>query len=151
MDTDDCLDTNLNPVPKGTTFQTVFVGAGMIAPRCRNESGWTNYKEVGEQCLSLRHLANLAKETHGGDMRAGTKLQQAAVDGWMIGRRQESDRHINYNYTEVCKFLDKLCLLHDRGYEYGGKWLVDADLLGLDLLGRVNEELERLGYNVKAA
>lgn len=173
VDRDTERDTDLNLVPEGTKFLTVFVGAGTIAPKCRNENGWTNYEEVSRQCPKLRGLTRLAKRTHFGNMRSGTRIQQAAVDGWMAGRclewkaaaklRVEAARaagskpnywdtmkaedNIRYDYSEVCGALKKLGLYEDRGYVYGSAWLIDADLLesGEDLLELVKAELDKLG------
>lgn len=62
-------------------------------------------------------IHRLWKRWHLNTLKAGDKEQEEAVKTYL--------KTHDYDYTEVCKYLDTLGLLVHNGYKYGTAWLTE--------------------------
>lgn len=76
----------------------------------------------------VRMLCDLWDRWHLNALKAGTRVQKAALDAYRAGRRA-TDPEWEYprldHYTACCAVLRDLGLYEDRGYRYGHEWLIE--------------------------
>lgn len=97
-----------------------------------NATVWNQSKTdcvLGGQCLdclvpylkgdgTFDKVYRLWKAHHLNDMHAGTPKQEAAVEEYL--------KDHDYDYGEVCNYLESIGLLEDGEYRYGSSWLYKA-------------------------
>lgn len=89
-------------------------------------SGGQNYDTILElfpNRKKVKRIVEVWKEYHLNGMNAGTKRQKNYI------KELEKNPDFRYEYTEVCKELEKAGLLYDKeenNYQYGSAWLFET-------------------------
>ena len=71
------------------------------------------YDSFTTDTKGVKELCDFWRKYHLNDLNAGTKSQSELIES----------RNKEYDYYEVCKFLEEKNMLIDRGYRYGTAWL----------------------------
>lgn len=108
-------------------YETMQKESGYIftASGCVWNSSHTDH-EMGGQCIDtlaelvqnplLQEIQTIWRKYHLNDLKAGTKLQEEAIEKW------ESEGN-KYDYTKAKDYLTSIGLNPHNGYEYGSAWL----------------------------
>lgn len=81
----------------------------------------------------FRELHRLWKRWHLNSLKAGDREQEEAVKKYL-----ETNQ---YDYKEVCKYLESINLLEHNGYRYGTKWLYEP--IDPQDLNRIKEIIQK--------
>lgn len=94
-----------------------FYGSG---PNSIGQCNYTLLNKGGRLCCGFTRemcsqLYNYWNRWHLNHLRAGTRKQMEALEGWK--------KTNSYTYERACKYLESIGLLVDNGYKYGTEWL----------------------------
>ncbi len=84
----------------------------------------------------VQQLVRIWDKWHLNGMKAGTRTQNAFIDGYLLGSNKR------YNYNMVCDVLKTAGLLVDRDYRYGTAWLIEV--LPEEVIEKITEICKQL-------